>query len=373
MKLPFNPSAEFSVGMEMELQLIDRTTGNLVDGIIPLMDLYPDQENIKPEFVQNTVEVASSPCSDLDDLSREMRALLRKLLSVGQKLDMDFCGAGTHPFYACMAAITPEPRYQQMERASGWLSHNQVTFATHVHMGLPSGQEAVTLMQELKLYLPLLIGLSAASPFWHGENTRFAAFRHRVLAASRTYGTPPDFDSWEAFEQFFSTLERADILSSVNGLHWDIRPRPHLGTLEVRVMDAQPTLDEALSLAALLRALSRYLQDSRGGREQDRPLSPVFWWSLKDNCLSATRYGMEAKFVLDNDGRVASLRDLFTDVLALVTPYADATERSYLAMLENRVDRGLPYERQCRVFEETGALQAVISKLVQELKAGIDR
>ncbi len=127
-----------------------------------------------------------------------------------------------------------------MQKSYGWLGQNQVTFATHGHLGLPSGEEAVTLMRELKPFLPLLVALSASSPCWHGADTRFAAFRHRVRAASRTYGIPPDFLDWEAFQRFLTTMRRAGLLRTVRDIHWDLRPSPHFGTLEVRVMAPLP-------------------------------------------------------------------------------------------------------------------------------------
>jgi carboxylate-amine ligase len=251
------------------------------------------------------------------------------------------------------------------------MSHNQVTFATHVHLGMPSGDEAMRLMHELKLYLPLLIALSANSPYWHGEDTRFAAFRHRVLASSRTYGIPPDFESWHDFEHFAATLQRAEILSSIHDIHWDIRPRPQLGTLEVRVMDAQPTLTEALALAALLRAVTRYLQGTRGESEAERPLSPVFWWSLKDNCYAASRLGIDAKFIVSNEGDVASMLDLADDVLERIAPYADCAERRYLDRLRERLPHGLPYVRQRRIHAESGSLRQVVRTFVGDLRGDV--
>jgi carboxylate-amine ligase len=367
----FHPSDRFSVGMEMEFQLINPENHDLMDGILPLMEVYPDSPYIKAEFVQNTVEVASPPATSVDELAHQMRGLIGGLLASCDDLGMQLCGAGSHPFYSRMATITPAPRYQAMEQTSGWLSHNQVTFATHVHLGLASGDEAVTLMRELKLYLPLLITLSANSPFWHGQDTRFAAFRHRVLAASRTYGTPPDFSDWDRFGRFLATMQRADILRTVNDIHWDLRPRPHLGTLEVRIMDAQPTLTEALSIAAFLRALARFLQATRGQDESVRPLSPVPWWSLKDNCFTASRFGIDAKCIANEQGDVLPLEDVMVETLALIEPYADESERPLLEGLGRNVSTGLPYHRQRQVYQETGSLPAVVASFSKELRADV--
>jgi len=365
--MQFHPSKTFSVGMEMEFQLVDPDTQDLVDGILPLMETYPDHTYIKPEFIQNTVEVASPPAESLTELAESMRPLIRDLLGNCDRLRMGVCGAGTHPFYRRPAPITPEPRYLDMEKAAGWLGHNQVTFATHLHLGLPSGGEALTLMRELKPYLPLLIALSANSPFWHGKDTRFAAFRHRVLAAARTYGTPPDFSGWSEFERFMATMQRAQMLKTIHDIHWDIRPRPHIGTLEVRVMDAQSTLAGALSFAALLRALSRFLQQTRGNDEATRPLSPLFWWSLKDNCFTASRFGIDAKLIASEEGDVLPLLDVALCTLALIEPFAEPDEQPHLERLVRDVESGLPYARQRRLFKKTESLHAVVGSLMEEL------
>jgi carboxylate-amine ligase len=258
-----------------------------------------------------------------------------------------------------------------MERNYGWLGHNQVTFATHVHLGMPSGEEALTVMRELKPFLPLLMVLSASSPFWHGSDSGFAAFRHRVLAASRTYGIPPDFPDWPAFERFFSTMAKAGVLESVRDIHWDLRPCPHFGTLEVRVMDAQPTLAEALALAALLRALVRFLQSCRGSWDPPGALAPQPWWTLRDNCFIASRDGIQARLIASQDGDLIALRRLARLVLEWVRPWAAADERPWLDRLEASIAAGLPYLRQRRQLGRGGSLRQVVAGLGREFRADL--
>lgn len=364
MSIEFHPSEGFTVGMEMEFQLIDRNTQDLVDGIMPLMEFYPGSVNIKPEMIQNTVEVASKPCQDIAELEDHLRPLVAELLDRCGELDMQLSGAGTHPFCKRLASITPQPRYQAMERVAGLLSHSQITFATHVHLGMPSGDEAVRLMHELKVYLPLLIALSANSPFWYDNDTGFAAYRHRILASSRNYDFPPDFTNWSEFEHFFGTMQHARVIESINDIHWYIRPRPHLGTLEVRIMDAQATISEAIALAAFIRALAVYLQNTRDGDEGDRPLQPLSWWLLKDNSYIASRYGIDAQFIINEKGDLARLQDVAFRTLEAISTYADpVSERPHLNDLCARIDSGLPYARQRAVFNDTGTFEEVVRSL----------
>jgi glutamate---cysteine ligase / carboxylate-amine ligase len=363
----FHPSAEFSVGMEMEFQLIDPETLDLADAVVPLLQRLPDEPHVKPEFFQASVEVASPPARDIAELGASMRTLLRELQNTARSLGVDICSAGSHPFYRRSAVVTPGARYRAQEQAAGWLGHHQVTFATHVHLGVPSGDEAMRLMVELKPYLPVLIALSANSPFWQGEDTRFAAFRNRVLASARSYGLPPDFSDWAEFERFMLGLRQVRVAQAVGDLHWDIRPSPGFGTVEVRVMDAQPTLGEALALAALLRALVRFLQHSRTDPGLRRPLEPLHWWLHKDNCYVASRYGIDARAAAA-DGRAAGLRSLTLATLEAVMPFADTAEAGYLEHLQRAMADGLPYVRQRRTFAAKSSLGAVVRSLVGGLR-----
>lgn len=366
--MEFGASPSLSVGLEIEFQLVDRESFDLVDGIIPLMEHCRGQEAIRSEFLQSTVEVASPPAGSIRELVALTQPLIQELLATCDRLGMALCGAGSHPFHRLPASFTPGARYAAMEEFSGWLGHNQVTFATHVHLGVGSGDEALRLMAELKPYLPLLIALSASSPYWHGCDTRFAAFRQRVLAASRTYGLPPDFSHWAQFEQFLRAMSQAHSIASIKDLHWDIRPQPAFGTVEVRVMDSQATLADAVALAALLRALARFLQRSRGCAPVSRPLAPIGWWSLKDNCYAASRFGADANLIVDGAGAIRSVRELAAQTFAQIRPEAAADELPYLERLEAALASALPYERQRHLFASSGSLQGVVAALVEELR-----
>ena len=367
----FVPSDPLTVGVELELQLVDRVTGALVNGIKPLIEIYPDSPYVKPEFVQNTVELVSRLGRNVGDVHRHLLSLAKHLREHCSDLGMDLCGAGTHPFDERLALFTPLPRYLEMKRNVGILGHIQVTFATRVHIGVTSPEEAIDRFRMLKPYLPLFIALSANSPFWRGFDTGFVAYRHRVLAASRNYGIPPGFETWAQCCEFLEVSHRAGILESMRDIHWDIRPWPHLGTVELRVMDAQPTIDEAMQLAALARSLAACLLKMRD--KVDNVLLPhaLPWWNERDNHYAASRFGLGADYIFNRQGQVRPLRRIWEDVADAVHPYAESLgELAYLERLGRRVSEGrLAHARQRACYETSGDMRSIVTALVGELDA----
>jgi carboxylate-amine ligase len=367
----FIPSEPYSVGVELELQLVDLESGELVNGIKPLIDIYPESPYVKPEFIQNTVELASRVGSNVADVHQHLLFLAKNLKPHCNQLGIELCGAGTHPFDERLALFTPLPRYQVLEETSGILGHMQVTFATHVHIGVRTRDDVIYLFRALKPYLPLFMALSANSPFWRGYDTGFVAYRHRVLAASRNYGIPPSFESWDQFCEFLEASQRAGVLENMRDIHWDIRPRPHLGTVELRVMDAQSTIDDAMQLAALTRSLAACLLDKRD--KMDSILLPhaLPWWIERDNHYSSSRLGLDAGYVFNRYGDVRSLRSVWEDVVEAVQPYAESLgEMAYLQRLFTRVrEKLLGYARQHAYYEESGAMKSIVTALVAELDA----
>jgi len=363
---PFVPSA-FTVGMEVELQLLDATTLDLADRILPMMEAVTDVAHVKPEFVQDTVEVVTDPQPDVAALERDARVRVADLLEVCRRFDLRLAAAGTHPFSTRLALITPRPRYQELEDASGLLGHTQVCFATHVHVGLPSGEEAVRLMNEMRPYLPVLLTVAANSPFWRGYETMFASYRHRLLAAIRSCGQPPAFANWDAFAAAIDTMIRAGVIASLSDVHWDLRPQPALGTLEVRVMDAQCCVAHAAELAAFVRAMTKYLQASRDDPSQ-RPVQSLPWWIERDNAYVASRFGRDARMVIDAAGRTVAMADLVEHLLESLRPHADALgEGLYLTALAARWRVGLGYERHRAALAASGSFVRVVRDMADDL------
>ncbi len=367
--MEFKASEPLSIGVELEFQLLNAQKLDLANGIMPLMELYPESPFVKPEFIQNTVEIVSKICNSLSELEEHLNSLAADLKSRCNALGMTLCGAGSHPFDTQLALITPFKRYLQMEKMGGHLAHTQITYATHVHLGMPSGEDAIIAMRELRGYLPLLIALSASSPFWRGYDTGYVSYRHRILAASRSYGIPPIFDHWVDFVCFIKAMRRARAFNHVNDIHWDIRPRPHLGSLEIRIMDAQATVGQAVALTGFIRALAHYLASVRESEDSNILCKPLPWWIEKENHFQASRLGLGANYIQDEQGTARPLQEVYHEVIEAVRPSArQLGQTSYLERLHKSVMEGLSYQRQREVFSSTRSLTEVVVSLVEELE-----
>lgn len=377
--MKFKISKAQSIGMELEFQLLDANTLDLVDGILPLMDYYADDPYVTPEFIQNTIEVSSKVCYSINELETHFYDVVKELSDRCHLLGMRLCGAGTHPFSQSLAKITPKSRYLKMEVAEAYRSHTQITFATHVHIGMRSAEEAISVMKKLKPYLSLLMGLSANSPFWHGHDTGYASYRHRVLASTRSYGMPPSFASWNEFVHFYNLAKQAGVYESINDIHWDLRPRPHLGTLEIRIMDAQSSIQDAIIRSAFIQALVAYL------REQPKLYNTqteceYYYWLEKDNLYQASRLGIDANHIDHSTEAVTNLKQMFDSVFFSMINFFEHSKSdinnidlTYIYRLREQIQKSeLGYIQQRDIYIDSLSLKKISNSLVTKLESDIE-
>lgn len=377
--MEFAKSGIESIGMELEFQLLDKDSLDLVNGIIPLMELCSGNEYYTPEFIQNTVEIASKKCFSIKELDTHFHEVTRELDKHTRSLDMRLCGAGTHPFSTQMAHVTPRARYLEMEKAENYRSHTQITFATHVHLGMESAEDAITIMRAVKPFLPLILALSANSPFWHGHDTGYASYRHRVLAATRSYGVPPAFKNWQEFETFFELSKKAELYDTDSDIHWDVRPRPQIGTLEIRIMDAQSTVSDAIMRAAFIQALVFFLRE-RFARNTSPKKYEYQYWLEKDNVYQASHLGLRTRqtnvgLMLNDDlNEVVMLHNVFGLLLNDIIEFIQGSEKfsqlvdlSYLYQLRDQIAEPYGYQKQKQDFEDRLSLKYVTQRMVDAL------
>lgn len=365
--MEFKKNKELTLGVEYELQLLDRETFDLTDGILPLLARLGPSEYIKSEYNQCTVEVASKIVRNAHELEAHLREEVSKIREVCHGLGMRLCGGATHPFRRRLAAVMPGERYRRIERESGYAGYVQMVCAMHVHVGMASGKDAIRMMQRVRPYLALLLALSASSPFYMGEDTGFAAYRPRVLLAAHSYGTAPVVRSWPHFVKMWEAARQAGIWRDFKDHHWDIRPKPDLGTLELRIMDSQPTVKQTVALAVVVHALIAHLNAlDRLGKDFLLPPQPL--WLEVENAYRGAHSALEAMMVIDADGNTRLMRELVAELLEALYPVArERDEADFLDVAGTMLDDGPGYVRQRRVHREGGSLGAVAEDLVRQL------
>jgi carboxylate-amine ligase len=351
---------------------VNRATLDLEDGILPLLDRCRHDPCVKSEVIQASVETITAPTVSTAALRPPLLRTVTCVSDAAERLGMALVGKGTHPFCGRPVPVTPLPRYLEMDRASGALLRTQITYSLQVHVGMPSGEVALRVLDRSRGILPVLLGLSASSPLFHGRETAFASYRHRILAVTRSYGIPPAFENWAAFARFLDTVERARMYASFRDMHWDVRIRPDLGTLEVRLMDAQPTLAEALALGALVHALLVTLIEHP---EPDPRLPGALpWWIEKENDFRASQDGLEAILVFDAEGTQRPLRRMAADLIELSAPVARTLgEEDDLARARDMLEKGTCHSREMDIFRRTGSAKAVVRAVANELLGEIER
>ncbi len=368
-RIPFHGSPAPTLGVEVELQILDPLTCNLKQGSTQILDRVGDHPKIKQELTQSTVEVITGICADVAETKADLRESMRELYSLGDEMGLTFASAGTHPFGQWRdQKIFPNDRYQALVDKIQWPARRLLIYGLHVHVGVGSGEKAIAIMNALTTYLPHLLALSASSPFIDFEDTGLASARSKIFEAMPTAGLPYRLANYGEFQTFMNTLVRAGAIESVREIWWDIRPHPSFGTLEIRICDAPSTLEEIAALTALIQCLVVVLGERY---EAGVPMGILQPWIVRENKWRACRHGLDADVILTNDGDHGPLRMLVPELIGRLKPVAARLGCSdELASVEALVDHA-SYERQRARYAETKRLPDVVAMLAGELRESV--
>lgn len=294
--LPFKSSAAASLGVELELQIIDPITFDMISKAKDLMRNIQDspfQKFIKPEITQSMIEINSSIHQSSQNMYEELLQLHSLLLEQGKILGVNFSGGGTHPFQKwALRKIFPTQRFRNKAKLYQYLSKRSTVFGQHVHVGCPSGEEALYLTHALARYVPHLIALSASSPFYEGVDTGYQSARSTVFSAFPLSGVIPNLNTWEEFSAYFYKMRKLKVIDTMKDFYWDIRPKPEFGTVEIRVCDTPLTIKKAIVLAAYIQSIAQYLL-----KERPPVLCQDLYFLYNYNRFQASRFGFEGDFI----------------------------------------------------------------------------
>ena len=374
--MDFVASAGPSLGVEVELALVDAESGELTCVAPELLARvgagYPETEHpkIKKELYQCTVEVITGVCATVAEARADLAESMREVEQAAADSGAAVIGAGLHPFTpGHQLSLSEGERYQRLVDTIGWPARRLTTHGVHVHVGVRSGDKAIATVNSLTEYLPVFLALSAASPYWNGRDTGLASTRTKIFESMPTTGLPPHLRDWAEFYVFLDTLIEAGAIETVREVWWDIRPHPGYGTVELRMCDSMPTLWEISALAALAQSLvTEFDRMIDAGVTPDVPRE----WVRRENKWRAARWGVEADLVIDESGHTQPLREIVDGLVDRLLPIAkDLDCAAELVDLRRIAAEGPSYVRQRRVVAEGGDLQGVVRALSAELADSI--
>ena len=370
MRIHFNESRSPTVGVEVELQVIDPKTKNLVSGAPRILERVKDISHVKSELIESTVELNTDVCDDIAVVRTELTDRLRSLFALCDALGYELAATGTHPFSRwAEQEITDRERYHLLVNRCQWPARRLMIFGLHVHVGIESGEKAIAIFNSLSGYIPHLLALSASSPYFEGEETGLASCRVKIFESLPTAGLPYRLLNWAEFRRLMITLVNAKAIESVREIWWDIRPHPDFGTVEVRICDGLSTLDDIIAMTAMIQALVVWLGDQYDEGSY-LPLQPN--WIVRENKWRASRWALDAEMIVDEEGH---LEPLVEGIDRLIGSLESVSRRlgchAELMRVRDMMTKGPSYARQRQVYAETGDFRQVVSSVVRELRESV--
>jgi len=376
-QIAFQPSERSSLGIEWELELVDRDTRELTSGASEILnEIAPEpgaeHPKAKHELLESTVEIITGICSTVAEAREDLAGTLKEVQAAASKRNLGVMCSGTHPFTDWTTQqISPSPRYQALVDQMQWLARRLQIFGVHVHVGVRSPDKAIPINNALMMYIPHLLALSASSPYWMGSDTGLASARSKVFEGLPTAGLPYSLSGWDAFEEYMETLISSHTIESIREVWWDIRPHPNFGTVELRICDGIPTLDEISVVAAMSQSLVESFD-----RQLDKgyTLPQPRMWLVRENKWRAARYGLDAEIVVDDRGQsVRPVREAILDLAEDLEPIARKLGCDEELMgVERILEKGASYQRQrAAAAANDGDLKSVVDLLLREIDDGV--
>jgi carboxylate-amine ligase len=369
----FNSSAGSSLGIEVELQIIDRGTRELRSGASEILRRLEKERGephpkAKNELIESNIEVITGVCATVAEARGDLEGTLAEVAPVAEGLGLALACAGTHPFSDWAAQdITPHERYHRLVEEVQWPARRMAIFGIHTHVGIRSAEKAIAIANALCSYIPHFLALSASSPWWHGRDTGLASSRCKVFEGLPTAGLPQMLGDWAQFSDLMNTLIEARAISSIREIWWDIRPHPNFGTVELRICDGLPTMTEIATVAALAQCLVEWM-DTLIDRGYGLPCPKA--WIVGQNKWRAARHGVDAELIIDERGSLQPARAAIEELVEELTPVARRLGCEDELLNARRIlEHGPSYLRQRRWVEAGGTLVDVVDGLIEELRS----
>jgi carboxylate-amine ligase len=364
---------DFSIGVEEEYQIVDPVTRELrprAGRVLPHAQQAVGDE-VTNELFLSQIEIGTPVCRTLSDVRAELVRLRKAVIEAARKDGSRIAAAGTHPFsHWGGQPLTPKPRYRELADDFQQLTREQIICGCHVHIGIVDPEAVIQVMNRARPWLATILALSANSPFWLGGDTGYASYRTNLFGRFPMTGTPHHFDSRSEFDELVATLRSAGVVEDGSFLYWDARPSSHVKTVEFRVADVCMSVDEAVLVAGLTRALARACHDewTRG-----QPVEPVRPELLRAAAWRASRFGLEGDLIDVRARRSVPARELVGSFLQHLRPWLEQDgDWDEVRDLLRRVEtHGTGARRQREALARSGRMEDVVDLILEETERGL--
>ena len=371
--VPFRGSPRPTIGIEWEIALVDKASRDLSNTATAVFDAvgelraHDGTPQVSKELLRNTVELVTGVHETVGAAVQDLSATMDTVRRAADELGVDLFCAGTHPFAQWSTQqLTRSVHYDELIERTQWWGRQMLIWGVHVHVGVSHREKVFPILNSLLLSYPHLLALSASSPMWSGSDTGYASNRALMFQQLPTAGLPFQFENWNQFEHYVHDEMKTGVFEQLGGMHWDIRPAPKWGTIEVRICDGISNRGELAALAALIHCLIVHL-DERVERGEELPTLPP--WHVQENKWRAARYGLDAIVIVGSDNTERLVTEDLDDLLNRLEPTARRLGcADELAAVADIPRRGANYQRQRQTAAAAqGDLIAVVDALVQEL------
>jgi carboxylate-amine ligase len=372
---------QFSIGIEEEYLLVDKTTRSLA--INPPKSLLKECKEllgnqVTNELLLSQIEIGTKVCNNIQEAREDLSRLRKNIVEVTARYGLAPIACSTHPFSRWSEQEqTPKDRYELLTREMQAVARRMLICGMHVHVGINDDELRIDLMSQLAYFLPHLLSLSCSSPFWNGEDTGLKSYRLTIFDNLPRTGIPTEFQSFSDYKRHIEILTNAGVMEDSTKIWWDIRPSAKYPTLETRIMDVCTRIDDAISLAALVVSTLRALYRLRMKNQRWREYSSML---IRENRWRAMRYSFDEGLIDFGKGSIVPFEELLDEFIEISIEDAKVLGCDKEVMdAKNILKRGTSAHRQLKTYESsiaTGknkdeALNDVVDMLINETAANL--
>ncbi len=362
--LHFHDSKPFTLGVEVELQILDNQNFDLCPAAPRILDRVPDtfKEKIKQELLQSMIEVLTGVCASVDEVEDDLGLGIRTAQELATRDDCFLFASSLHPFArAAEQKIMADERYERIMKELQIVGRRFITQGLHVHVGITDRQTAILVCDAMQPYLSLLLALTGSSPYFQSEDTGFCSYRTKLFESLPLAGLSEFLGDWKTYVNTVQELYDYKIIRHIRDVWWDIRPHPDFGTVEIRICDLPSRFREISAMTAVVQALVALLAE--GAVKPTRINNQV----LRYNKWQAARHGLDGTFV-DPLGllttEAVTMRQGVLLLLERIEPYLNSFNTlGKIPIIEKILDQGTSSTRQRQLYKKSQNFKMMITHI----------